>query len=145
MIGRQVLHAEEVPRVVHARDELEALLRHLLQPPRLQHARVAHQEIQAAESSHAFPGKGLQGHGAGHVCRGEKRPVGPARRQRGGVQLCLQALARGLVEVGDDHVRAFTEESLGNPLAEALRRAGDERDLPRHPPSGTGVLETARR
>ncbi len=123
----EVLHAEEIAGVVDPGDEIESLRGHLLQAARLQHAGVAHQDVQAAERLHALPRQGLQRGGAGHVGGHEQRPVRGARCLRGGIQLALQAAARRLVQIRDDDVGPFPEEAFRDPLAETLRGAGDQR------------------
>ena len=52
-----------------------------------------------------------------------------ARRAAGGGDLGRDARALRLVDVGDHHARPFGGEPLGVGLADALPRAGDDRDL----------------
>ncbi len=130
MIGRKVLHAEEIARIVHPGDELEALQGHLVQPAGLQDTRVAHQEVQAAERFHAFTRQRLERRGAGHVGGSEKRPICPASRAcAAAFSSPSRLLPGGLVQVGDDDVRPFPEEAFRDPLSEALRCPGDQGDL----------------
>ena len=82
---------------------------------------VVDQDVDRAERLLGLPGAVLRGVGHGDV-GGHEDDVACA------LQVGERRLAALLVVVGDDDLGALAEEALGIGLADALTRAGDDRD-----------------
>ena len=117
--------------VVDVGHEVEGLFLQLDQVAGLGDARVADQDIQAAELLHGLL------HHLRHALL-----VGHVDLHGGGVgaQLVGDGLGAGQVHVRDHDGRAFAVHLLGDALAEALGRAGDDGDLARQAALGFRAL-----
>ena len=116
-----VLGAQEEAGVVDVGDEIEVLALHLGNGAGADHAGVGEHDIQAAELFHSL------GHHVGDrllVRHVDGDGAGPLAHLPG------YLLGQRRVHVSDDNGGAFLIQLLGDALAEALGRTGDDGDLP---------------
>ena len=130
-----VFAAQEQAGVVDGGDKLHVLLFKGGQRTGADHAGVGQHQVQAAVLLHR------PGHHIGHALL-----VRDVYRDGAGPfpQLPGHRHGQGLVHVGDDHRAPLFIQLLGDALAEALGRAGDNGDLARQPSRSGGPVVDAR-